>query len=64
MEITPRVKRKILFLYWYRWDSLVAPEVIVVAIPNKEPGKDNRFRDYSPTLVRDYYSESGGGLLF
>jgi predicted alpha/beta superfamily hydrolase len=40
------------------------PEVIVVAIPNKEPGKDNRFRDYSPTQVRDYYSESGGGVLF
>ena len=40
------------------------PELIVVAIPNKEPGKDNRFRDYSPTLVRDYYNESGGGDLF
>ncbi len=40
------------------------PELIVVAIPNKEPGEDNRFRDYSPTLVSDYYSESGGGDLF
>lgn len=40
------------------------PELIVVAIPNKDPGKDNRFRDYSPTLVSDFYSESGGGDLY
>ena len=40
------------------------PEMIVVAIPNKEPSQDNRFRDYSPTQVRDYYQYSGGGPLF
>lgn len=40
------------------------PEVIVIAIPNKEPAKDNRFRDFSPTKVRDYYEDSGGGIQF
>lgn len=40
------------------------PELIVVAVPNKDPGKDNRFRDYSPSPVPNYYEESGGGKAF
>ncbi|MCB9228962.1 MAG: hypothetical protein H6618_05060 [Deltaproteobacteria bacterium] len=40
------------------------PELIVVAVLNKSPGKDNRFRDYSPSAVPEFYSESGGGDNF